>query len=132
MSFNGRRCCEASRNPLTLRCEMMCHALARSLEIGTWPVCRKQTRVSFILWYIWYKYGCVQLVKHVPMHISCKSHIHSHLSMNCLRQTCMVNPLVFTRITFLVSTVNTVLGNLQEWCNLVSEDCDCHFSPNIF
>jgi len=49
----------------------------------------------------------------------------------------MVNPLVFTRITFLVSTVNTafvntVLDNLQEWCDLVSQDCDCHFSPNIF
>jgi hypothetical protein len=27
----------------TLRCEMMCHALAQSLEIGAWPVCRKQT-----------------------------------------------------------------------------------------
>jgi len=46
-----------------------------------------------------------------------------------LKQTCMVNPLVFTRITFLVSTVNTafvntVLGNLQKWCDLISQDYD--------
>ena len=121
----------------TLRCEIMFNALAWSLEIGTWPVCRKETWVNFILWHIRYKYGCVPLVKHVPMHILCKSHIHSHLSTNYLRQTFMVNPLVFTRFTFLVSFVNTafvnaVIGNLQEWCDLVSQDCDCHFSPNIF
>jgi hypothetical protein len=131
------RCCKASRNPLlwdVSGCVTHWHKvwkLVPGLYIGN-----RHELISF------HDTSCANMVMYNLWSMSQSIYdVRVIFILICpwinLKQTCMVNPLVFTKITFLVSTVNTafvntVLGNLQKWCDLVPQDYDCHFFPNIF
>jgi hypothetical protein len=132
ITFESPRCCKASRNPLlwdARRCVTHWHEVWKLVPgqyIGNrneLVSCHDTSGTNVVVYHLWSMCQCVYCVRVIFIPIC---------PWVKLRQTCMVNPLVFTRIKFVVSTVNTVLGNLQEWCDLVSQDCDCHFSPYIF